>query len=134
MDTQILTLASLNTMPMEALDMAARQVADRLMALHRALFSSISPIGEYFTPYTFIMTRKELRYYMKVNGYEKYKITEELFPKKKKRGSMRRARMERKWCEFNDSSIIPPISREGFMQKASFSAPWPGPFEGEEEL
>ena len=27
----------------------------------------------------------------------------------------------------------PPVSREEYLEKASFSAPWPGPFEGEEE-
>ncbi len=131
MDAPIITFASLNTMPM---DVAARRIADQLMTLHRALFSSFEYLSEDIPAFTWVMTRKELRYYMKINGYEKYKITEELFPKKKKRGSMRRARMERKWCEFNDSSMIPPISREEFMQKASFSAPWPGPFEGKEDL
>lgn len=64
---------------------------------------------------------------------------------------MRRARIERKWGKFNDPPLpdgvyidewlvkndqpmIPPVSREEFMQKASFSAPWPGPFEGEENF
>lgn len=210
MNTPILTLASLNTMPTEPMDMAARRIADRLMALHRALFSfSTELVGEYFTPYTFIITRKELRCHMKRNGYKKYEITEELFPKKKKRGSMRRARRNKpiskmigtlpgdvyidEWdykndphsvtdIEYDNDSIklailshsvaaqdlkvgyrrttnqiiddfeppmIPPISREEFMQKASFSAPFdvtddqfdgdpvliiPGPFDGEEEL
>ncbi len=144
MDAPIITFASLNTMPM---DVAARRIADQLMTLHRALFSSFEYLSEDIPVFTWVMTRKELRCHMKRNGYKKYEITEELFPKKKKRGSMRRARKNKPICEmigtlpgdvyidewFNPQ-MTPPISREEFMQKASFSAPWPGPFEGEEEL
>lgn len=101
MDTPItMTLASLNTM-----DVAARQVADKLMALRKALFHPFDFLYEDIPTFTFIMTRKELRRHMKQNGYKKYVITEELFPRKKKRGTMRRARIERKWGKFND----PPL-------------------------
>lgn len=145
MDTPIITFASLNTMPM---DIAAIRMNNQLMTFARKILHSIEFLNEGIPTYMFIMTRKELRCHMKRNGYKKYEITEELFPKKKKRGSMRRARIERKWGKFNDPPLpdgvyidewvdppmTPPISREEFMQKSSFSAPWPGPFEGEEEL
>ncbi len=100
----------------------------------RAILAFSESVSNILNPYyPIVMSRKEFRKILKGTGLEKYEITERLFPKKKKRGSMRRVRIERKWGKFNDSSIIPPISREEFMQKASFSAPLPGPFEGEEE-
>lgn len=142
----------------------------------RAILAFSESVSNILNPYyPIVMSRKEFRKILKGTGLEKYEITERLFPKKKKRGSMRRARIERKWGKFNDPPLpdgvyidewtapeetkqvsydtsiwyrrtnnqifddfdppmIPPISREEFMQKASFSAPWPGPFEGEEEF
>jgi hypothetical protein len=109
------------------------------------------------------MSRKEFRKVLSGTGLEKYEITERLFPKKKKRGSMRRARIERKWGKFNDPPLpdgvyidewadpeeTKQISYDvsiGYRRTTNqifddfdppeippVSAPWPGPFEGEEE-
>lgn len=97
MDTPIITLASLNTIPM---GLAATRMNNQLMALTRALFHTIEFLNEDIPAYTFIMTRKELKHHLKMNGYEKYKIAEELFPRKKKRGSMRRARRDKEFTKF----------------------------------
>ena len=67
-----------------------------------ALSRSVSNL---LPPYPITMSRKEFRKILARTGLEKYEITERLFPKKKKRGSMRRARIERKWGKFND----PPL-------------------------
>lgn len=52
------------------------------------------------TYYPIVMSRKEFRKILKGTGLEKYEITERLFPKKKKRGSMRRARRDREITNF----------------------------------
>ena len=106
------------------------------------------------------LSLKGLRQFYKAIGMPSYYITECLFPKKKKRGTARRerklSRYERKFRAFikekygdhlvgtratrvfiddfiPEPSPIPPVSREEYLKKASFSAPWPGPFEGEED-
>lgn len=120
----------------------------------RAILAFSESVSNILNPYyPIVMSRKEFRKVLAGTGLEKYEITERLFPKKKKRGSMRRARIERKWGKFNDPPLPDgvyidewdykndpqmttpplPVSREEFMQKALFSAPWPGPFEGEED-
>lgn len=72
----------------------------------RAILAFSESLSNILNPYyPIVMSRKEFRKVLSGTGLEKYEITERLFPKKKKRGSMRRARMERKWGKFND----PPL-------------------------
>ena len=109
---------------------------------------------------TGLLCRKGLRRLYKALGMPGYLRTEFLFPKKKKRGTARRKRRmkraEQSFINFirakyssgligtratqpitDDFFIpeplpVPPISREEYLEKASFSAPLPGPFEGED--
>lgn len=122
----------------------------------RAILAFSESLSNLITPYTITLSRKECRKFLAGTGLEKYEITERLFPKKKKRGSMRRARRDKEFTKFLgtlpsgvyidewdykndphsvtdifDPPEISPISIEEI--KASFSTPWPGPFEGEEE-
>lgn len=77
----------------------------------RAILAFSESVSNILNPYyPIVMSRKEFRNILKGTGLEKYEITERLFPKKKKRGSMRRARIERKWGKFNDPPMIPPVS------------------------
>lgn len=106
------------------------------------------------------LRKKGLRGFYKAIGMPAYLRTEYLFPKKKKRGTARRKRRMKRaeqrfisfvHAKYGDTMIgtrttqvfvdeflipepspIPSISREEYLQKSSFSAPWPGPFEGEE--
>ena len=71
----------------------------------RAILAFSKSVSNILNPYPITMSRKEFRKVLAGTGLEKYEITERLFPKKKKRGSMRRARIERKWGKFND----PPL-------------------------
>lgn len=178
---------------MRRFEEANRQFNEYIKATTRAILTFSRSLSSFFPYCRIVLSRKEYSYILKKQGFKKYEITEKLFPKKKKRGSMRRARRDKEFAkffgtlpddvyidewdykndphqvsnvEYDNSSIelamsshslasqdmrvgyrrttnqifddfdqpeIPPISREEFMQKASFSAPWPGPFEGEEE-
>lgn len=136
-----------------------KTAARAVLALSRS-FSDLLP------PYSITMSRKNFRKVLAGTGLEKYEITERLFPKKKKRGSMRRARIERKWGKFNDPPLPDGVYidewtapeetkqvsydtsigyRRGYRRTTNqifddfdspeippVSAPWPGPFEGEE--
>lgn len=149
---------------MRRFEEANRQFNEYIKATTRAILTFSRSLSSFFPYCRIVLSRKEYSYILKEQGFEKYEITEKLFPKKKKRGSMRRARIERKWGKFNDPPLpdgvyidewsapedtkqvswdtsigyrrnvnqifddfdppmIPPVSREEFMQKASFSAP-----------
>lgn len=71
----------------------------------RAILAFSESVSNILNRYAIKVSRKEFRKVLVNTGLKKYEITERLFPKKKKRGSMRRARIERKWGKFND----PPL-------------------------
>lgn len=67
----------------------------------RAILAFSESLSNILNPYyPIVMSRKEFRKVLSGTGLEKYEITERLFPKKKKRGSMRRARRDKEFSKF----------------------------------
>lgn len=90
----------------------------------RAMLALSRSVSNLLPPYPITMSRKEFGKILAGTGLKKHEITERLFPKKKKRGSMRRARRDK------------PISKMiGTLPDDVYIDEWaiPGPFEGEED-
>lgn len=97
MDDQTLYIPSINT---ASICSFMDKLNYSIIALHnalcrRALFD-IARDPNFLQAFTYIMSRRELRHMLKEQGLKKYIITEKLFPRKKKRGTMRRNRKHNK--------------------------------------
>lgn len=71
-----------------------KTAAREILAFSESVSNILNPY------YPIVMSRKEFRKILAGTGLEKYEITERLFPKKKKRGSMRRVRRDKEFVKF----------------------------------